>query len=239
MQFRQFVAFRLVLCHGQLKMLGFKQPNLTHLATSQHTIYYLGEPSQGIPSLQNHSTSNSRSETVTRSFRFDLELSKVLDDEAERAGISVNALVGTILKRYAEFTRYLSKIDMIVINREFITLLLQSQEESSLYTLGLKLGESIPRDTILFWKKELTEQSLLEYIEKIICRYGHLGTYDEVLQASGRTIVIRHRLGRKGSKFLEGYMRSALLNIIGKEASFDVTESSVKFEIRNDLGYLQ
>lgn len=189
--------------------------------------------------MQNPSTPNARSDTVTRSFRFDLELSKVLDDEAERAGISVNALVGTILKRYADFTRYLSKIDMIVINREFITLLLESQEESSLYTVGLKLGESIPRDTILFWKKELTEQSLLEYIEKIICRYGHLGTYDEVSQPSGRTIVIRHRLGRKGSKILEGYLSSALLNIIGKEGSFDVTESSVKFEIRNELASLQ
>jgi hypothetical protein len=128
---------------------------------------------------------------------------------------------------------------MIVINREFITLLLESQEESSLYAAGLKLGESIPRDTILFWKKELTEQSLLEYIEKIICRYGHLGTYDEVSQPSSRTIVIRHRLGRKGSKILEGYLNSALLNIIGKEASFDVTESSVKFEIRNELASLQ
>ena len=56
--------------------------------------------------------SDARSDTITRSFRFDLDLSKVLDDEAERMGISINALVGTILKRYAEFTRYLSKIDI-------------------------------------------------------------------------------------------------------------------------------
>jgi len=48
-------------------------------------------------------------------------------------GISVNALVGTILKRYAEFTRYLSKIDMIVINREFIVSLLESLDEQTLY----------------------------------------------------------------------------------------------------------
>ena len=148
-------------------------------------------------------------------------------------GISVNALVGTILKRYAEFTRYLSKIDMVVINREFITSLLESQDEQSLYTIGLKLGETVARDTILFWKKELTERSVLEYIEKIICRYGHLGTYDEVSQADNRiiVIVIRHRLGRKGSKFLEGYLSSALKNIIEKEAVFEVTDSSVKFDL--------
>jgi hypothetical protein len=177
--------------------------------------------------------SRGRSDTTTRSFRFDLNLSEVLDDEAERMGISVNALVGTILKRYAEFTRYLSKIDMIVINREFLVSLFESLDEQTLYTMGLKLGETVPRDTILFWKKELSERSVLEYIEKIICRYGHLGTYDEVSAAS-RTVVIRHRIGRKGSIFFEGYLRGALKNIVGRDAIFEVTDSSVKFDLTNE-----
>jgi len=60
---------------------------------------------------------------------------------------------------------------MIVINREFITALLESHDEQILYSMALKLGETVARDTILFWKKELTERSVLEYIEKIICRY--------------------------------------------------------------------
>jgi hypothetical protein len=176
-------------------------------------------------------SSNSFSATSTRSFRFDVEYSKILDEEAERMGISVNALVGIILRGYTDFTRYLSKIDMIVLNREFLTSLLESSNEESLYNLGMKLGERVPIDTIMFWKKDLTEKSVLEYIEKIICRYGHLGTYDEISQSNSRIIVIRHRLGRKGSKFFEGYLRSALKNTISKDANFEVTESSMKFEI--------
>jgi hypothetical protein len=182
---------------------------------------------------------DARSDTITRSFRFDLDLSKVLDDEAERMGISINALVGSILKRYSEFTRYLSKIDMIVINREFMTALLESHDEKILYSMGLKLGEKVAKDTILFWKKELTEGSVLEYIEKIICRYGNLGTYDELSQSGSRTIVIRHRLGRKGSKFFEGYLKSALKNIIERDSVFEVTDSSIKFDLRNESGTLQ
>lgn len=178
-------------------------------------------------------TGDARSATVTRSFRFDTDLSRILDEEAERMGVSVNALVGIILKRYSEFTRYLSKIDMIVVNREILISLLESRDEDYLYKLGAKLGETVPVDTIMFWKKDLTEQSMLEYIEKIICRYGHLGTYDEVSQPTSRTVVIRHRLGRTGSKFFEGYLSSALKNTIGKDAIFEVTDSSVKFEIKN------
>lgn len=174
---------------------------------------------------------DARASTITRSFRFENDLSKILDEEAERMGISVNALVGIILKRYCEFTRYLSKIDMIVINREFLTFLLDTYDDDSVYKMGIRLGQIIPSDTIMFWKKELNEQSVLDYIEKIICRYGHLGTYDEILQSSGRTIVIRHRLGRKGSIFFQAYFFSALKTMLNVEAKFEITESSLKFDI--------
>jgi len=203
------------------------------MATNHPTIYYLGEYHLLDSSLGGITSSDARSDTITRSFRFGLDLSKVLDDEAERMGISVNALVGTILKRYAEFTRYLSKIDMVVINREFITSLLESHDEQSLYTLGLKLGETVARDTILFWKKELTERSVLEYIEKIICRYGHLGTYDEVSQADNRIIVIRHRLGRKGFQILRRISEVRLEEYNRERCVFEVTDSSVKFDLRS------
>jgi hypothetical protein len=87
----------------------------------------------------------------------------------------------------------------------------------------------------MFWKKDFSEESVLEYIEKIICLYGHLGTFDEVSHMESRTIVIRHRLGRKGSKFFEGYLRSTLKNTIRKDAVFDVTDSSIKFEIGSSV----
>jgi hypothetical protein len=178
-------------------------------------------------------TNDARTATITRSFRFDIDLSKVLDEEAERMGVSMNALVGIILKQYAEFTRYLSKIDMVTVNRELLISLFETRDEESLYKLGLRLGETIPVDTIMFWKKDLTEDSVLEYIEKIVCRYGYLGTYDEVSQSTNRIIVIRHRLGRNGSKFFEGYLKSALKNTLGKDANFDITDSSVKIEIKS------
>src|ERR687885_258143 len=196
------------------------------------TFYYNGV---NITTLMPNVTGDARSATVTRSFRFDIDLSRILDEEAERMGVSVNALVGIILRRYSEFTRYLSKIDMVILNRELIISLLESKDEEYLYELGTKLGGTVSIDTIMFWKKDLSEESVLEYIEKIICLYGHLGTYDELSNSNSRTIVIRHRLGRKGSKFFEGYLRSTIKNTLKKDTIFDVTDSSIKFEIRSSV----
>ena len=170
--------------------------------------------------------------STTRSFRVDNDLSKILDEEAERMGVSVNGLVNMILKRYAEFTRFLSKIDLVIINRELLNSLLDSYTEEEIYGLGISLGEIIPRDTILFWKKTLTQETVVDYIEKIICRYGYLGTYDEVNQNDLKIIVIRHRLGRKGSQFFHGYLKSALKSTLNIEGSFELTDSSVKVQIR-------
>lgn len=170
--------------------------------------------------------------SITRSFRFETDVLRVLDEEAGRMGISVNALVGTVLRRYSEFTRYLSKIDLVVVNREFLTSLMDKLEEDELYQMGLKLGQTVLSDTVMFWKKEVTERAIMEYIEKVICRYGHLGTYDEKqMPGGGMVIVVRHRLGKKGSHFLEGYFQAGLKHTLGINAIFEVTDSSVKCEI--------
>jgi hypothetical protein len=173
-----------------------------------------------------------RSSSITRSFRFESDVLTVLDEEAKRMGISVNALVGIILRRYAEFTRYLSKIDMVVINREVLTSLIDLLGEEEVYEIGVKLGQTVLADTIMFWKKETTEKAVMEYIEKMVCRYSDLGTYDERRMPGGEmAIVIRHRLGKKGSRFLEGYLQGGLKHTLGIEAIFETTDSSVKCEI--------
>jgi hypothetical protein len=173
-----------------------------------------------------------RSSSITRSFRFESDVLTVLDEEAKRMGISVNALVGIILRRYVEFTRYLSKIDMVVINREVLTSLIDLLGEEEVYEIGVKLGQTVLADTILFWKKETTEKAVMEYIEKMVCRYSDLGTYDERRMPGGEmAIVIRHRLGKKGSRFLEGYLQGGLKHTLGIEAIFETTDSSVKCEI--------
>ncbi len=167
---------------------------------------------------------------ATRSFRVEKDVSNILDEEAERMGISVNALVNIILKHYSEFNRFLSKIDLVILNRDILTKLLEFMDDQNLFKMGLELGETIPKDTILFWKKDLDQENVFEYLEKILCRYGLLGTYDQIDQQGEKIIVIRHRLGKKGSIFFQGYIKSTL-NIVGLDSNIEVTESSVKAKI--------
>lgn len=171
-------------------------------------------------------------ESTTRSFRLNSNLSTIIDDEADRMGISVNAMMNIVLKQYCECTRFQSKLDMIILNREIFTTLLNLIDDDEVYNLGIKLGETIPHDIILFWKKKFTLDTIIEYMEKIICRYGYIGTFDEIVENDIRIIIIRHRLGSKGSSFLKGYLKS-LFNHLDIEHSIDITNCSIKIQFKN------
>ena len=169
--------------------------------------------------------------STVRSFRIDKSLSEILNSEAERMGISVNAMINSVLKQYAEFTRFQSKLDMLIINREVFRSLLGRLNDDDAYNFGLEMGKDIPNDTILFWKKDITFHGVLEYIEKIVCTYGYIGTYDELNTDECKIIVIRHRLEGKGSKFLSGFLKSLLNQTLGIHPEIEITDYSVKIKV--------
>ncbi len=166
-----------------------------------------------------------------RSFRIDKGFAEILHHEADRMGISVNAMMNSILKQYTEFTRFQSKLDMIVINRAIFKSVLKCIEENQAYNLGLELGKELPNDIILFWKKHVSIESVIEYIEKVLCIYGRIGTYDEITESNLKIIVIRHRIGLKGSKFLLGYLQSLFKNMLELDCEIQITDHSIKIQL--------
>lgn len=177
-------------------------------------------------------SSDTSSISSVRSFRIDKGFANILQQEADRLGISVNAMMNSILKQYTEFTRFQSKLDMMVINRAIFKNVLKCIEEHQAYELGLELGRELPNDTILFWKKNVSVESVIEYVEKIICIYGRIGTYDEITESGNRIIVIRHRLGLNGSKFLLGFLKSLFKNMLELDCDIQITDHSIKIQIQ-------
>jgi hypothetical protein len=64
-----------------------------------------------------------------------------------------------------------------------------------------------------------------------LCTYGRIGTYDEITESSTKIIVIRHRLGLKGSKFLLGFLKSLFTNVLEKACEIQITDHSIKVQL--------
>jgi len=60
---------------------------------------------------------NKKRKTVGRSFRIDEEWLRVLNEEAERQGVSVNSLLNRLLQQYA-YIRYMLRYGAITLTRK-------------------------------------------------------------------------------------------------------------------------
>ena len=75
-------------------------------------------------------------ETVTRTFRIRTDWDEVLQEEAEKRGVSVNVLVNQILRRYALYTRWADKGGIMNITKPTFKRILNEIPEEDLKVLG-------------------------------------------------------------------------------------------------------
>jgi hypothetical protein len=99
--------------------------------------------------------------TSTITFRIDKEYEKILRQDSELKGVSLNVLANQIFRDYAEWDRYMKSFGTIVLSRDAFKLIIDQLDEKSVIRLGVKIGESAPKEFILFNGRILVHIMLL------------------------------------------------------------------------------
>lgn len=170
-----------------------------------------------------------RIKTVSRNFRFDALSAQALEFESERRGISLNALVNNVFRKYVEFDRLAERTNMVTLNRPLFSLLLSLAPNSALYDQVYDYGKQSGNDTLLFWKKEVSSIALKDYLTRVLCDFCNLGEYD--LTLSSDTFVVTHNLGPRGTIFLKAYISGIIEGCMGRTAPIDASGSTLKFSL--------
>jgi len=90
---------------------------------------------------------NRKRRTVGRSFRIDEEWLRVLNEEAERQGISVNSLLNRLLEQYS-FIRYMLRYGAITLTRKGFSAILESCPEDKIRENARNAGSTIAKDLL-------------------------------------------------------------------------------------------
>jgi hypothetical protein len=167
--------------------------------------------------------------TVSRNFRFDANAAQSLDFESQRKGISLNSLVNNIFRRYAEFDRLAERTDMVTLNRYLLSLLLELVPEQTLAKEIFEFGKHSGHDSLLFWKKEISVETLRDYIVKTLCEYCNLAEYDVALDRT--TFVLTHELGPHGTTFLKAYITGLISGCLNENLPVEAAGSTIKFTL--------
>jgi hypothetical protein len=164
--------------------------------------------------------------TRLRTFRVEEELDSLLQKDAKSKGLSVNSLLSIILRKYAEWDRYIEKFSVITMKKESFKTMISAIGDAKITDISQELGDKVPSQFILFWFKKNTLENYLKYIS-LLCKHGGFGQFEIEQEGREFTITLIHELGEKWSNFLANWINSGMKRTIGIIPRIDIMQNSV------------
>ncbi len=172
-------------------------------------------------------TDSSRKKTVLRTIRITEDYDETLRKDSKSKGLSVNALLSTIMAKYVEWERYSERFGFVSLSRETFKSIIEVTDEKKLEEIARELGSRIPREAMLFWRKKLTIESFLAFLG-FVAKYQKLAEYEIEEENVGETVITaRHEFGEKWSKWLKAFIDEALRTSFRIQAEFETSKGFV------------
>ncbi len=137
--------------------------------------------------------------SVTLSCRLDRTLYKLLQNDSRAKGISLNSMIGSIVKRYISWEKYAAEIGFIPLARETVRLIFDDLDERKMLRIANHLGRTVPREMILLMFNKVDFNSIISFLEITLSRYGMV---QHIIDGLTHTLVVHHRVSKKFSNFL-------------------------------------
>ncbi len=170
--------------------------------------------------------SDRQKKTVLRTVRLSEELDGILEKDARVNRTSVNALISSIMEKYARWDRYTKKFRYISIPTTIFSALLDLADENALATVAERLGEELPKEITSFWFKKFNLETYLQYISNA-AEYGNVLEAEIESERGNYTISIHHEYGKKWSTALKHFHDKAIRTYLKTIPHFETTESTV------------
>jgi len=167
-----------------------------------------------------------KKKTVLRSIRISQELDELLQKDAKNKRISVNALISTMMTKYAEWDRFADKFGYVTLTSETFKTILEITDEKKLSELAKVIGARLPKEVMLFWFKKTDLEAFLSYVD-LYGKYSDLFQYELDKEGDRYTITAHHELGENWSTFLKIFIGEAMKDTLGIIPEFEVSKSSI------------
>src|SRR2546428_3521351 len=168
---------------------------------------------------------------VTHSIRLDRKVYEELSKVASKKSASFNNLVNQILKKYVEFDQFIPDLSFVLIQKGTIIETMAGQNDDSVLSRAQAAGGAFARDTILTMGLHLNKESLVYFVDPVVCRYMNFADCQRYQRDGKEVFYLRHELGDRWSLFLRGYVSGAFKNVLNKEIEIDETKDGIRFTV--------
>lgn len=137
--------------------------------------------------------------SIITSCRFEKTLYDLLQKESKEKGLSFNALLVSILKRYISWEKYAAEIGFIPLAKETVRLLFDNMDEKKSQLIAERLGRTVPRELILLMFNKIDFNSIIAFLEITLSRYGMV---QHKISGGMHDLIVFHNVNEKFSEFL-------------------------------------
>ena len=169
---------------------------------------------------------------VTRTFRMNPEYDKILNEEAQKHGLTVSALLNQIIRQYVLVSRFTERVPAITLSYHTFAPMLERIPDKDLVEVAEETGSIIPEEAILQRGQKLTFDTVNWFIDVVYGKYGNwFDPYQSSINGEER-VHLAHQLNRKWSQYLAGYLRSMYESILDIEPKIETRENSVTLYVK-------
>ncbi len=167
--------------------------------------------------------------TVTATFRIEEDAFRDLQEDAKRQNVSVNTLVNQLFLSYSHYDRLMKRFQVIKIPASTFRTILDGSTDEAVTAAAKTAGESIAKTFIIAKMGAFTIENVLEGF-RTSASYINAFEYSEFLAPGKITITLTHNLGKKGTLFIEEWVRCQFA-LLHKTPKFMVDDHSVIFDL--------
>ena len=169
--------------------------------------------------------------TVSRAFRIDEEWFKVLNEEAEREGLSTNASLNKILKDYAQVYRFSKRFGIVYLSYPTLAAFVNCCPKDRIIEIADFSASTLVKDGMRTIGLPMNYDSVTYFIKNIFGGLANWFICDHHIRSNKEVFHLRHSLGNKWSIFIAEVTSTMFKSILSKNVETEVSEGSVTITI--------
>lgn len=170
-------------------------------------------------------------QSKTRTIRMSEESDLVIQREAERAGMTVNALINKIILHYVETFRFYEYGKMISMSTDTFMVLIDQLSKEEIEELAYGLGNLKTKESLLRRGMDINYQNVIYYISRILGEYNGWFRCDCIADHSSDSVHLSHPYDQKWSYFIANYLSAIFRDVLGLKINLVMLENAVNFKI--------
>ena len=180
---------------------------------------------------ENFELRNRKRKTIGFSSRVDEKWLTILREEAEKQGLSVNALMNRILQSYCQHYRWAEHFSLLSITRPTMRMIVECCPDDGLKEIAQISGSIVTKGILRRMEIAPTYDNVMFFIKNNMGKHSHWFKFNEYTRNREDVVHLHHELGKNWSIFIATQVSAVIESMLHRTVATEIFENSATIRI--------